>query len=225
MRLVAEHPDSLVRDQYVMRIADRCMVSADEVRRRGERSTTGPGERGRRVGMDTGARVVGPGHLTPEHQALRLLVHRPEEICDHLVAALFDDPLNRVALEALCDGEDLHSAMEASDGVVADLLGRLAVQDASDDEPRGILSRLLFLAAERAAVALEAEARLSGDLATYQPSISYLRTPDHRVTRDARRSGHRRATTTVVGGLLGGEGGCLRRSQGFQVGPGFLSMR
>ena len=176
MRLVAEHPDSLVRDQYVMRIADRCMVSADEVRRRGERSTTGPGERGRRVGMDTGARVVGPGHLTPEHQALRLLVHRPEEICDHLVAALFDDPLNRMALEALCDGDDLHSAMEASDGVVADLLGRLAVQDASDDEPRGILSRLLFLAAERAAVALEAEARLSGDLATYQPSISYLRT-------------------------------------------------
>jgi hypothetical protein len=107
---------------------------------------------------------------------LRLLVHRPEEIGDHLVAALFDDPLNRAALDALCDGENLHSAMAASDGVVADLLGRLAVQDASDDEPRGIMSRLLFLAAERAAVALEAEARLSGDLATYQPSISYLRT-------------------------------------------------
>mgnify|MGYP000032313273 FL=1 len=176
MRLVVEHPDSLVRDQYVMRIADRCMVSADEVRRRGERPASGSGERGRRVGVDTGSRVVGPGHLTPEHQALRLLVHRPEEIRDHLVAALFDDPLNRAALGALCDHEDLHSAMEAGDGVVADLLGRLAVQDASDDEPRGILSRLLFLAAERAAVALEAEARLSGDLATYQPSISYLRT-------------------------------------------------
>jgi len=176
MRLVVEHPDSLVRDQYVMRIADRCMVSADEVRRRGERPASGSGEGGRRVGVDTGSRVVGPGHLTPEHQALRLLVHRPEEIRDHLVAALFDDPLNRAALGALCDHEDLHSAMEAGDGVVADLLGRLAVQDASDDEPRGILSRLLFLAAERAAVALEAEARLSGDLATYQPSISYLRT-------------------------------------------------
>jgi len=35
---------------------------------------------------------------------------------------------------------------------------------------------LAYLAAERAAVSLEAEARLSGDLAAYQPSISYLRT-------------------------------------------------
>ena len=33
MTLVAEHPEELVRDQYVMRIADRCLVSADEVRR------------------------------------------------------------------------------------------------------------------------------------------------------------------------------------------------
>ena len=37
------------------------------------------------------------------------------------------------------------------------------------------MSRLLFLAAERAAVVLEAEARQAGDLATYQPSISFLR--------------------------------------------------
>ena len=176
MHLVTEHPDSLVRDQYVMRIADRCMVSADEVRRRGERSPSGSGERGRRVGVDTTTHVAGPGHLTPEHQALRLLVHRPEEISGHLVAALFDDPLNRATLDALCDNDDLHSAMAAGDGMVADLLGRLAVQDASDDEARGIVSRLLFLAAERAAVALEAEARFSGDLATYQPPISFLRT-------------------------------------------------
>jgi len=176
MRLVVEHPDSLVRDQYVMRIADRCMVSADEVRRRGERPAAESRERGRRVEVDTGTRPVGPGHLTPEHQALRLLVHRPEEIRDHLVAALFEDPVNRAALGALGDGHDLHAAMDRSDGVVSDLLGRLAVQDGSDDEPRGIVSRLLFLAAERVAVALEAEARLTGDLAAYQPSISYLRT-------------------------------------------------
>ena len=92
------------------------------------------------------------------------------------MAALFEDPVNRAALRALGDGPDLHAAMDRSDGVVSDLLGRLAVQDGSDDEPRGIVSRLLFLAAERVAVALEAEARLTGDLAAYQPSISYLRT-------------------------------------------------
>ena len=51
MGLVAEHPEELVRDQYVMRIADRCMVSADEVRRRAETSTGDLAVRGRRVAV------------------------------------------------------------------------------------------------------------------------------------------------------------------------------
>ena len=37
------------------------------------------------------------------------------------------------------------------------------------------MTRLCSLAAERTVVALEAEARLTGDLSAYQPSIAYLR--------------------------------------------------
>jgi len=175
MRLVVEHPDALVRDQYVMRIADRCMVSADEVRRRAETPAGDPAARGRRVAVDGGGDPTTPGHLTPEHQALRLLVHRPDEVADHLASVLFDDPVNRDSYEALGTTRDLHAAMEQAGGAVGDLLARLAVDDASDDDPCGVVSRLLFLAAERAAVVLEAEARQAGDLATYQPSISFLR--------------------------------------------------
>ena len=61
------------------------------------------------------------------------------------------------------------------DDEAADLLGRLAVDDAADDDPNGVLCRLLALAAERAAVELEAQARGAGDLENYQPSIAFLR--------------------------------------------------
>ena len=54
-------------------------------------------------------------------------------------------------------------------------MGRLAVQEASDDDPLGVLNRLTYLAAQRVATSLEAEARQSGDIAAYQSVISYLR--------------------------------------------------
>ena len=127
------------------------------------------------MAVDGGGDPTAPGHLTPEHQALRLLVHRPDEVADHLASVLFDDPVNRDSYEALGTTRDLHAAMEQAGGAVGDLLARMAVDDASDDDPCGVVSRLLFLAAERAAVVLEAEARQAGDLATYQPSISFLR--------------------------------------------------
>ncbi|MEC8948050.1 MAG: DNA primase [Actinomycetota bacterium] len=180
MALVAEHPDALVRDQYAMGIADRCQVGIDELRRRGE-VVTAQVRRGQMMPRsgDTAGVAGGSGatdHLTPEIQALRLLVHRPEEIRAHLSPVLFEDRLNRTTLAVLAEATDLHAARAGAEPEVADLLGRLAVQDASDDEPVGVLTRLAYLAAERAAMSLEAEARLSGDLAAYQPSISYLRT-------------------------------------------------
>ena len=180
MALVAEHPDALVRDQYAMGIADRCQVGIDELRRRGAvaAAQVRPGHMTPGAG-DTAGVAGAPSatdHLTPEIQALRLLVHRPEEIRAHLSPVLFEDHLNRRTLAVLAEATDLHAARADAEPEVADLLGRLAVQDASDDKPAGVLTRLAYLAAERAAVSLEAEARLSGDLAAYQPSISYLRT-------------------------------------------------
>ena len=180
MALVAEHPDALVRDQYAMGIADRCQVGIDELRRRGAVGAARVRSGQTMLGSGDTSGVTGlsrtTDHLTPEIQALRLLVHRPEEIRAHLSPVLFEDHLNRRTLAVLVEATDLHVARADAEPEVADLLGRLAVQDASDDEPVGVLTRLAYLAAERAAVALEAEARLSGDLAAYQPSISYLRT-------------------------------------------------
>ncbi|MDG2428397.1 MAG: DNA primase [Acidimicrobiales bacterium] len=181
MVLVAEHPDSLVRDQYAMSIADRCQVGIEELRRRGAAATVAA-SRGRAVSPDlrtnswpTGADPTGTSHLTPELQALRVLVHRPEEIIDRLSPSLFSDQLNRASYVALVAADDLHGARAAAGSEVADLLGRLAVQEASDDDPLGVLNRLAYLAAQRAAASLEARARQSGDIAAYQSVIAYLR--------------------------------------------------
>ena len=175
MGLVVEHPDAMVRDQYAMRIADRCLVGVDEVRRRGE-AVSG---RVRGVAVSsgpTGGPAAGSGRPTSEVEALRLMVHRPDEVRGLLVPVLFDDPLHRVTYSLLAEVDDLHGARDRAEGPVADLLGRLAVADANDDDPLGVVTRLCHRAAERTVVALEAEARQTGDLAAYQPSISYLRT-------------------------------------------------
>lgn len=177
MVLVAEHPEELVRDQYVMRIADRCLVSADEVRRlatAGRRNSPSSGQRpDMRSAGGSGGNI--PERLTIEHQALRLLIHRPEDLSAWLAPALFADPVAEMAYRALAEVGEFHGARATVDDETADLLGRLAVQDASDDDPKGVVCRLLALAAERKAVELEARARSSGDLATYQPSIAFLR--------------------------------------------------
>ena len=170
MALVTEHPNPLVRDQYVVSIADRCRVSVEEVRRLA-RSVPRSGGGGREA-----SQAAVSTRLTPEHQAIRLLIHRPAELTAHLDPVLFGDLTARTAYQALAGHEDLHAAREAAGGGSADLLGRLAVQDATDDDPVGVVHRLVSLAAERAAVELEAEARESGDLASYHLPISYLRT-------------------------------------------------
>jgi DNA primase len=170
MALVSEHPNPLVRDQYVMGIADRCRVSVDEMRRMARSAPKGAASGGAAAPAPVSTR------LTSEHQAIRLLIHRPDDIAAHLDPVLFGELITRTAHQALVEQEDLHAARAAAGGGAADLLGRLAVQDATDDDPVGVLNRLVALAAGRAATELEAEARESGDLVPYQPSISYLRT-------------------------------------------------
>ena len=176
MILVSEHPDAIVRDQYAMRIADRCLVGVDEVRRRGKTVASGRGDRVTVV--PTSGTAVSAGSATPtcEEEALRLLVHRPGEVQTLLAPVLFDDLVCRAAYSVLVATVDLHDARAQADRPVAELLARLAVADASDDDPLGVLTRLCSLAAERAVIALEAEPRLTGDLSAYQPAIASLRT-------------------------------------------------
>ena len=171
MIVVAQHPDELIRDQYIVQIADKCLISADEIRRRASKENS-------KVEKSVTAREVVPAkmeRLTTEYQALRMLIHKPDEVTDWLHPVLLSDPMAENVFVALTSSTDLHEANQSLGAEESDLIGRLSVQEAEDDKPLGVFSRLLSLAAERKAVELESLARQSGELSEYQADISFLR--------------------------------------------------
>ncbi|HWD56585.1 MAG TPA: DNA primase [Acidimicrobiales bacterium] len=188
LTVVAEHPSDLVRDQYVMSVADRCRIDADrlrsrlhELRQERTRLTTANrrGARPRsqqevgRAGEDDadGAsrapeterrareRPV-PDHDGPGIEALRLAVHRPEEVADRLEAVLFSNGIQRAAFDALASSTTLHEAIDRAEPAAAVLLERLAVED-TDANADEVVTRLVELAALRALAELESDARAS----------------------------------------------------------------
>jgi DNA primase len=182
--VVAEHPNELVRDQYLMLVADRCRLEPDALRalagRVARQDRAAPGEsNGSRPGRgpvseagsaNAGSRSAptGPsrrgGDISrPGLEALRLAVHRPERVGDRLEAILFPDELQRAAFEALTGADDLHEAVEAAedhDPRVASLLRRLAVEEPATDADDVVVT-LVRNASRRALAVAEAQARLS----------------------------------------------------------------
>ncbi|MGC8627103.1 MAG: DNA primase [Acidimicrobiales bacterium] len=170
LSLIADHPDPLVKDQYLMQVADRCHLSPDQLRslkpaRRRDSSLGRNAAQAPEVRASTGASPVsrrpgGPARQQsarvppPEMEALRLAVQAPGSVAGRLHGALFSSDLARAAFEELVSSLTLSEAIEqASDPRVAELLGRLAVEE-SQEQPDDVLGRLL----ERAAV------RVMGDL-------------------------------------------------------------
>jgi DNA primase len=186
--VIAEHPSDLVRDQYVMNVADRCRIDADrlrsrldELRREKTRHTTATRRAGRsgshqavgRAGdddSDGASRVPDPDrrprgrpvadHDGPGIEALRLAVHRPEEVADRLEAVLFSNAIQRAGFEALASSATLHEAIDRAEPAAAALLERLAVED-TDANADEVVTRLVELAALRALAELESDARAS----------------------------------------------------------------
>ena len=102
LAVIAEHPSDLVRDPYVMEVADRCRLDAEQLRERLARGGFAP------VRARTGAAhgEPDPSEAPPvdrtvtsaaavETEALRAAVHRPEAMLDLLDGVLFADPLHR----------------------------------------------------------------------------------------------------------------------------------
>ncbi|MHB8670263.1 MAG: DNA primase [Acidimicrobiales bacterium] len=199
LAVIREHPDDLVRDQYVMLMADRTRVPADRLRadlRSGTptihsvppagRSGTGSvaGSAGtapvrRRPGdssdgsSDSGS--GGNGRTGPEIEALKAVIHaRHDQAVSHLDAVLFPDELCAGAFQALVGAASVHEAIEAADPGAAALLQRLAVED-FHAEPTDVVALLVGIATRRAIEELESMTRASGDVSTYAPTIGWLK--------------------------------------------------
>ncbi len=173
LEVVAEHPDPLVRDQYVVEIADRCRLEVARLRElmTGERNTVtrrspGPAEQ-----------PAPSDRLTPEDEAIRLAIHRPDEVMDRLAPSLFGDPLRREAFAALAD-DGLIAAADRVSAEAASLLRRLAVES-SDADTDDVLSGLARGTADWVLRDLQRSARRASadaDRHDYAAAISWLKT-------------------------------------------------
>jgi len=177
---VAEHPDVLVRDQYVMGIADRCDLDPALVRERlaghlsGERAKPQPRSRPAPAdeplpdeppfddeGFDD--RPVGPIDKSGL-EALRVAVHRPELVADRLEPFLFADLDQRAAFEALLSTTSLSDAIDSATPPAAAVLRRVVVEEPTvdstmTDDPVGAVVAQLVRRSVRAALT-----RLQADL-------------------------------------------------------------
>ncbi len=204
--MVLEHPNELVRDQYLMQVADRCRVEPARLRH-----LAGQG----RAQRTTAVRGVPPGDADPdsdgvpraalggpELEALRLAVHHPAAVADRLEMVLFAHPVARAGFEALSASTTLHDAIEASDPQAADLLQRLVVED-TDADVDEVMVRLVERAGQRTLAGLQAEMRQAEpeDQAGFVPTVSWLKLTLEMLR--AEQSAERAAALEAEHGLVG----------------------
>jgi DNA primase len=130
-------------------------------------------------------RAPAPAASAVELEALRLAIHRPDEVAHLLEAILFDSPLSRATFEALLAAETLVEAIEGADPAVRDLLHRLAVEEPDPTaESDDVVAMLVRVAAQRAIADIEAGVRASQiavDLGWAKARIEALADGDRRI--------------------------------------------
>jgi len=181
LEVVGEHPDPLVRDQYLMDLADRLRLPADQLRQRlasGGRSSTA----GRPAAPAT---AVAPPADSPEFEALRLALGDPSVIAPSLHELLFADPVALDAYRRLVAVDwRVGQLVDAPPDVLA-LVQRLAAEQTAS-EPAEVVERLVEAAGQRELAVLGAEARTAGDeralevaglVAWLKPRLEELRDP------------------------------------------------
>lgn len=205
LAVVAEHPDSLVVDQYLMDLAGRTRIEVDRLRERladvrrhprdtgahhpeRRRERRGRDEQGEHVEMPPeGAAGLPPLPSGAEREAIRLAVHRPETAAPVLELSLFSHPTARAAYEALSGSATLADALAAAPPEVAEELTRLSVEDV-ELESTDVLAGLAMEVARSELVDLELEARAADDPLDYADAIGYLKITLDELRRPPARS-------------------------------------
>jgi DNA primase len=201
LAVIAEHPNDLVRDQYVMEVASRTRLDADRLRAGlgrpgggaggGGRGPAGPGrpggpgagrdgERGRTGAASDLSGSSGPPRRRrrapsgPELEALRLLVARPAEIADSLHEVLFDDEGCLAVYRAVTAAGEVAPALDLLGEQDAELLRQVAAAD-STAEPVDVVDLLIGAAAERHLVDLGNRARHAEDPLVYSRVVGEVK--------------------------------------------------
>ena len=166
LELVREHPNEIVRHEYAGQVAAHLDLPVEVIVRRADRRTGG-----------LPLVVAAPRHTraSPEIEALRVAVHRPEEVADLLREALFRDDINVAAFRALVGAGTLREAIDAAEPEAADLLQRLAVEDDAGVPGVEIVGRLAEEAVRREVRRLEVSAMETTDIADDARTMEWLK--------------------------------------------------
>ncbi len=155
LAMVREHPDALVRDQYAVSVASRCRLEVDLVRTRLDRPASSS-EPSRPSGNRSAGGPRREVRDSPELEALRLAVHRRDEIDELIVPELFADELFATTYELLGRCASLHEVIEEGGPELAELVQRLSVEE-SQAEAIDVAARLWRPFLERLMTDLVAE--------------------------------------------------------------------
>lgn len=167
--IIAQHPSDFVRDEYVMRAAST--LRTDNVQRLREevakvRRGATPSIGARPSSEQSGSTAP---RATPydrrELDALRWIVHAPEQVAPHVHASLFTDARLRDAFELLLRSETFDTAVTSADDDTAALLHRLAVEEplTGTDSDDVLASRVIVNLVEASSRRLIASMLRDGD--------------------------------------------------------------
>src|SRR5262249_11744456 len=152
--IIAAHPNELVRDQYVMKVAGTLEIDADRLR-----AVVRTGPRRQRERAPRRSSEAGEG-TTPrpapvdrrELDVLRWAIHRPELIVDLLDESLFANP-NALTVYQLLEGSPtFQDALDQTEGGPRELMYALGAEPpiANDEEAIVALQSVAVLAEVRA---------------------------------------------------------------------------
>jgi DNA primase len=116
MGVLAEHPSEIVRDQYLMQVADRLRLDFAPLRPRVAELARNPAQR---PPLDSQVPVVaarqrstGAPMPRPGLEALRLCVHFPIDVKDRLIAPYFVNEIQREIFDGLSSARSLSEVIE-----------------------------------------------------------------------------------------------------------------
>lgn len=155
VKVVAEHPNQLVRDQYLREVADRCRLDVESLR-----SMRVAPSRPTSTAASTPTQRRAE---TPAHVVLRLAVQRPEDVGDLLHEALFVDDVDAAAFRALCDAGTFHESVELAGPEAGELLQRLATEEIFEVDASQEVGLLAASRCQSVLHDLEAEMRAEWD--------------------------------------------------------------
>ncbi|MBM36269.1 MAG: DNA primase [Acidimicrobiaceae bacterium] len=175
--IIAEHPNEVVRDQYLVETAQKVRVDIEQMRRlivnpppQQANTPTPPQDS---PDSDNRREVTPPAQPPPvELNVLRALIHQPEAVSALVLPAMFTDP---VAVEAysLVTSEGWRDRVNDFSQPVATLVGRLLVEEV-DADPVELVSRALDAVIHRWNTQLRYDVNDIEQLRKHQPIVQWL---------------------------------------------------